>query len=188
MNILFVNNSEINPLSSGIQRITSILTQAFTRQGITCYGANFETHTPSDHTLFPDTLKLDFSRQASQRLVGFIRKYSITRVIVQECMPLKKLGVVHRATAQIPGCRLLYCYHSAPEKEFVPPALSAEWFRLWHSPGKIQALKKVCIALLPGFLYSRLVRLKVRRDYSFIYRKADTVVLLSERHILSRNG
>ena len=74
MNILFVNNSEINPLSSGIQRITSILTQAFTRQGITCYGANFETHTPSDHTLFPDTLKLDFSRQASQRLVGFIRK------------------------------------------------------------------------------------------------------------------
>ena len=183
MNILFVNNSEINPLSSGIQRITSILTQAFTRQGITCYGANFETHTPSDHTLFPDTLKLDFSRQASQRLVGFIRKYGITRVIVQECMPLKKLGVVHRATAQIPGCRLLYCYHSAPEKEFVPPALSAEWFRLWHSPGKIQALKKVCIALLPGFLYSRLVRLKVRRDYSFIYRKADTVVLLSERYI-----
>ena len=89
VNILFVNNSEINPLSSGIQRITSILTQAFTRQGITCYGANFETHTPSDHTLFPDTLKLDFSRQASQRLVGFIRKYGITRVIVQECMPLK---------------------------------------------------------------------------------------------------
>lgn len=183
MNILFVNNSEINPLSSGIQRITSILAQAFSRQGIICYGANFEPHTPSSHTLFPDTLKLDFSRQASQRLAVFIRKYDITRVIVQECMPLKKLEVVHHATAQIPGCRLLYCYHSAPEKEFVPPYLPAEWFRLWHNPGKIQSLKKIAVALLPKFLYLRLVQLKVRHNYSFIYRKADTIVLLSERYI-----
>lgn len=183
MNILFVNNSEVNPLNSGIQRITSVLAQAFTARGITCYGANFEKHTPSNHTLFTDTLKLDFSRQSSQRLAGFIRKHGITRVIVQECMPLKKLGVIHHATAQIPGCRLLYCYHSAPEKEFIPPSLAAEWFRLWHSSGKIQTLKKVSIALLPGFLYSQLVRFKVRRDYSLIYRKADTVVLLSERYI-----
>ena len=183
MNILFVNNSEINPLSSGIQRITSVLAQAFRARGVTCYGANFELHTPANHSLFIDVLKLDYSSQASQKLVGFIQKYNITHAIVQECMPLKKLEIIHEAIVQIPTCRLLYCNHSAPEKEFIPPYLPAEWFRLWHNSEKIHSLSKVLIALLPGFLYKWLVRLKIKHDYTYIYRKADVVVLLSERYI-----
>lgn len=51
MNILFVNNSEINPLNSGIQRITAILAQGFTAKGLNCYGAYFEKSNSSEEHL-----------------------------------------------------------------------------------------------------------------------------------------
>lgn len=183
MNILFVNNSEVNPLNSGIQRITWVLAQAFSARGMKCYGANFETNTPATNTLFPDTQKLDFTERASAELAAFIRKYNITRVIVQECWPLKKLAVVSRATRQVEGCKLLYCYHSMPGKEFVPPSTRAELYRLLHGGNRMHALKKGIVALLPGGVYRRIVTRRARRDYSFIWEAADEIVLLSASYI-----
>ncbi len=106
MNILFVNNSEINPLNSGIQRITAILAQGFTAKGLNCYGAYFEKSNSSEEHLFIEKIKLDFTPESSRQLNHFIRKNQIQRVIVQECWPLKKLNIVHQALISVPECRL----------------------------------------------------------------------------------
>ena len=63
MNILFVNNSEINPLNSGIQRITAILAQGFTAKGLNCYGAYFEKSNSSEEHLFIEKIKLMTRRE-----------------------------------------------------------------------------------------------------------------------------
>ncbi len=183
MNILFVNNSEINPLNSGIQRITYVLARAFTSRGHRCYGANFEKDTPSSNELFIDTLKLDYSEDSSLRLAAFIRRHNIIRIIVQECMPLIKLKVVSQAISDIDTCKLYYCNHSAPGKEFVRPSLNVEFYRLLHQSGKKNSLFKTAVALLPPSLYSAFIRSRVQKDYSYIYRHADRVVLLSRRYI-----
>lgn len=183
MNILFVNNSEINPLNSGIQRITYVLAQAFTARGHNCYGANFEKHTPSSKELFINTLKLDYSNKSSLKLATFIQKYNIRRVIVQECMPLIKLKVVSQATSSIAFCKLYYCYHNAPGKEFVRPSLSAELYRLLHQSGEKKSLFKTAVALLPSIFYRTVIRYRVRKDYSYIYKCSDKIVLLSPSYI-----
>lgn len=183
MNILFVNNSEINPLNSGIQRITAILAREFAVRGMNCYGAYFEKSTPSEDKLFIEKIKLNFTTESSRELSHFILKNQIERVIVQECWPLKKLNIVHKALIPNPQCRLFYCYHNKPGKEFVRPSFPVEYYRFIHGPEKIKALKKAITALLPDFLYTRLVQKKVQRDYSFICRVADKIVLLSESYI-----
>ena len=183
MNILFVNNSEVNPLHSGIQRITWVLAKAFEGRGMACYGANFEKDTPTVNGLFRAVQKLDFTEEAAQELAAFIRRHGITRVIVQECWPLKKLAVVSRATRSVEGCKLLYCYHSMPGKEFVPPSAGAEFYRLLHGQGKIRTLKKGMVALLPRGIFRRLVAQRTRRDYAFMWEAADEIVLLSASYI-----
>ncbi len=183
MNILFVNNSEINPLNSGIQRITAILAQGFTAKGLNCYGAYFEKSNSSEEHLFIEKIKLDFTPESSRQLNHFIRKNQIQRVIVQECWPLKKLNIVHQALISVPECRLFYCYHNKPGKEFVRPSFSVECYRFIRGPEKIKALKKTITALLPAFLYTHLIQKKVQRDYSFICQVADKIVLLSESYI-----
>ena len=183
MNILFVNNSEVNPLHSGIQRITWVLAKAFEGRGMACYGANFEKDTPTVNGLFRAVQKLDFTEEASQELAAFIRRHGITRVIVQECWPLKKLAVVSRATRSVEGCKLLYCYHSMPGKEFVPPSAGTEFYRLLHGQGKIRTLKKGIVALLPRGIFRRLVAQRARRDYAFMWEAADEIVLLSASYI-----
>ncbi len=183
MNILFVNNSEVNPLNSGIQRITYVLAQAFTTRGFLCYGANFEKNTPASKGLFVDILKLDYSTESSQKLCAFIQKHEINRIIVQECMPLIKLKVVKQAISNISDCKLYYCNHSAPGKEFVRPSISSEFYRLLHRPGKINSLFKTAVALLPPACYKALVRSKVRKNYTYIYQHSDKIILLSPRYI-----
>lgn len=183
MNILFVNNSEINPLNSGIQRITTVLAKAFTARGWNCYGAFFEKSRAAENTLFITKLKLDFTDASSRQLDAFIRKYQIERVIVQECWPLKKLAIVHQALKLNSNCQLFYCYHNKPGKEFVPPSLPIEYFRLTHSSNKLKSLKKLLVALLPSPLYSHLVQKTVRRNYSFIHQVSDKIVLLSASYI-----
>lgn len=183
MNILFVNNSEVNPLNSGIQRITYVLAQAFTTRGFLCYGANFEKNTPASKGLFVDILKLDYSTESSQKLCAFIQKHQINRIIVQECMPLIKLKVVKQAISNKSDCKLYYCNHSAPGKEFVRPSISSEFYRLLHRPGKINPLFKTAVALLPPACYKALVRSKVRKNYTYIYEHSDKIILLSPRYI-----
>lgn len=183
MNILFVNNSEINPLNSGIQRITAVLAKAFTSRGWNCYGAYFEKGHSPEETLFIEKMKLDYTGQSIAELTHFIKHHRIHRIIVQECWPLKKLDVIHQALIGIPECRLYYCYHSKPGKEFVRPCLNIEFYRFIHSSGKITSLKKILVSLLPPPAYRFLIRKRVRRNYSFIYRTSDKIVLLSESYI-----
>lgn len=185
MNILFVNNSEINPLHSGIQRITAVLARGFSARGMNCYGAWFETGCAPDgnRDLFSARIRLDFTPEAVRRLGLFIREHGIDRIIVQECFPLKKLGIVRRAAVSRPGCRLFYCFHSMPGKEFVPPPLAVGFYRLLHAPEKFVSLKKTAVALLPAPVYRFLVRRRIVRDYTFISRHADCVVLLSESYV-----
>lgn len=183
MNILFVNNSEINPLNSGIQRITAVLARAFTARGWNCYGAYFEKSQSTEKTLFIEKIKLDFTDASSRELNAFIQKHRIERVIVQECWPLKKLAIVHRALKSNSNCQLFYCYHSKPGKEFVPPSLPIEYFRLIHTSNKLKSLKKLLVALLPGPLYNHLVQKTVRCNYSFIHQASDKIVLLSASYI-----
>lgn len=183
MNILFVNNSEINPLNSGIQRITAILARGFTARGINCYGAYFENSKACEEILFIEKIKLDFTEESVRQLSRFIQKNQIERIIVQECWPLKKLALVRRALLHAPGCQLFYCYHNKPGKEFVRPLLPVEFYRFITAPDKITSLKKLFIALLPGFIYNYLVRKEVRRNYAFIAQTADKIVLLSESYI-----
>lgn len=183
MNILFVNNSEINPLNSGIQRITAVLAHAFTTQGWKCYGAYFEKGHSPEKTLFIEKIKLDFTHSSSLALHKFVQKNQIQRILVQECWPLKKLEVIHQALIGIPECRLYYCYHSKPGKEFVRPCLNVEFYRFIYSSGKITSFKKFLVAMLPPPIYRFLIRKRVRRNYSFIYKASDKIVLLSESYI-----
>lgn len=183
MNILFVNNSEINPLNSGIQRITSIMARAFKAKGIDCYGAYFEVSFPSEKALFQKKIKLSYTEQSIIELTNFIIKFQIQQIIVQECWPLKKLEIVRKALKNITDCQLIYCYHNTPGKEFIRPCLNVEFYRFWYSVGKINSLKKISIALLPSFIYSFLVRKRVKLDYSFIYQNADKIILLSDSYI-----
>ncbi|MDE7374627.1 MAG: glycosyltransferase, partial [Odoribacter sp.] len=182
-NILFVNNSEINPVNSGIQRITAILAKAFTAQGWNCYGAYFEKSQASENSLFLQKLKLDFTDESVRQLNAFIRAYDIKRIIVQECWPLKKLAIVRQALISHTDCQLFYCLHNKPGKEFVPPVLSTECFRLFHGSNKLQSLKKSLVALLPSPIYKHIVQRNVRHNYSYIHRTADKIVLLSASYI-----
>lgn len=183
MNILFINNSEINPQHSGIQRITFLLAKAFSRKGFQCYGANFEKNTPSTNQLFIDTLKLGMDNASIQPLTDFIKKHQIKRILIQECWPLQKIRIIHAGAKAIPDCKVYYCFHSLPGKEMIRPCLSAELFRLWHTSEKKLAISKVIVSLLPKFIYNVIVSHNTRNNYRYLYRIADKIVLLSERYI-----
>lgn len=183
MNILFVNNSEINPLNSGIQRITSIIARALKSQEIGCYGAYFDDNNSSEKALFQEKIKLEFTENSIKELANFIKEFHIQQIIVQECWPLTRLGIVRKALKNITDCQLLYCYHNTPGKEFIRPCLKLEYYRFLHSSDKTNSLKKMLVALLPSFAYSFLIRKRIRRDYSFIYQNSDKIVLLSDSYI-----
>lgn len=183
MNILFVNNSDINPLNSGIQRITYVLAQAFANRGMNCFGAYFEENNSSAKTIFCEKIKIGFTNEEVRKLTEFVKLHQIHYVIAQECWPLRRLSVIREALIDVDNCQLIYCYHSKPGKEFVPPCRKVEFYHLIHSSNKINSFKKLLIAFLPSFLYSHLIQKRVQRDYASIYNLSDRIILLSDKYI-----
>lgn len=183
MNILFVNNSEINPLNSGIQRVTSILIRSFKSQGIGCYGAYYDKISCSPQTQFSDRLQLKANISDISVLQEFIEKYRIKFIIAQECWPLKRVLFLKQSIQNRQDCQLIYCFHSMPGKELFPPLTRAEFYRLLHDKNKKLSLEKTIISLLPNTLYRLLAKNRMKRNYQGLYDLSDKIVLLSDSYI-----
>ncbi|NDV46713.1 glycosyltransferase [Paludibacter sp. 221] len=185
MNVLFLNNAEISPLSNGIQRITHVLSQAFTElHNINCFSAYFAENKISPKTDFAEKLHIK-DKHNFEALTTFVIKNKISVIICQQIVGDRKMfeelrKAVNNAKNQ---CRLLFCLHASPDFVFTRPNVAAEWFRIKHGIQRSKSIKKLCVGLLPIPVYNRIVSKRTEKEYSMYNDIFDKIVLLSDQYI-----
>lgn len=186
MNILFLNNAEISPISNGIQRVTHVLSQGFiAHQNARCFSAYFEKNSISPKTEFHGKQLLTRGHELEQ-LSEFIAKNDISMVICQQLIiNREKFSWVQQAIAQNPGCKSFFCLHACPSYVFVRPNIRADFFRLIHRKQVIKSLKKILVGVLPEQIYTNLVKKETKQKYTLIRTYFDQTILLSESYIPS---
>ena len=125
MNVLFLNNSEVSPQSSGIQRVTTVLADEFSKNGIKCYSVFFSHNQSEPKANFEEKYLLN-KKNVYEQLENILVTNKINFVICQEVVGNKLFFKnIRRAVKKIEHCKSVYCLHNTPEHIYSRPNIFA---------------------------------------------------------------
>lgn len=154
MNIVYVTDSDVNPMSGGIARITYVMMEALRKRGYSVYAVH--------------------KREEFMPLVTSLGKCV---VIVQN--PCKLAKEVFDAKDSLPQVKIVNVFHGTPGFEIVPLKWAIIRYRLGHNIERTWTLKQgllqIAMTLFPRKCFARMLR----RKYAQPYGKADKMVVLS---------
>jgi len=184
MNILFLNNAEISPHSNGIQRVTHLISQGLMKEhDIKCYSAFFHHNNASPKSEFYGKLKINKGKEIEQ-ISEFISSNNIEVIICQEIICSERvLFAIRDAVNEAGNCKLIYCFHSAPNHIFTKPDFSAKYYNAIHKIELKKSIRQFLISMVPSFLYTYFVKRQTKKKYALINYIFDKIVLLSESYI-----
>jgi glycosyltransferase involved in cell wall biosynthesis len=185
MNILFVNNFEVSPISGGVQRVTSVLSQEFTAKlGYKCFLAYFTGNKVELKTEFIEKIQINRNK-IFEELSDFVIKNKIDFVICQETLGNSKLFKnIRKAVDKAKNSKLVYCFHNTPDFYFVRPNNCSELYKILYNK-QLMAVKKLAVGLLPKFLYNFIVAKQTEKHFDNVNNCFDYIFLLSEHFIES---
>ncbi|MDR1372371.1 MAG: glycosyltransferase [Dysgonamonadaceae bacterium] len=182
MNILFITDHDAEPTSGGIDRTVTVSSQLLSKYGYRCYLAYFNTTENRQTAPFEDRFHIEKENFTAQ-FTGIIAKNQINHIIVSTAAKQNTrfiLPAVRQSAGAIP---VYFWYHCMPGYELVPMDLNVAFYRLFHNPRKLQTLKKIIISAL-SFMRP-VMKLMLRRKYSYYSRYADRIIVLSRPSRLS---
>lgn len=154
MNIVYVTDSDVNPMSGGIARITYVMMEALRKQGYSVYAVH--------------------KQEGFMPLVASLGKCV---VIVQN--PCKLAKEVFDAKDSLPQVKIVNVFHGTPGFEIVPLKWAIIRYRLGHNIERTWTLKQgllqIAMTLFPRKCFARMLRKK----YAMPYGKVDKIVVLS---------
>ena len=183
MNILFITNKNVNPTIGGIERITYVLAEAFSRlHGHRCFSA-FTQRLDYSKTPFKEELLLEASRE-TEALRTFIKKNEVKVVIAQgsDSAVNAIVGQIHDAVRSVPGCKMLFVFHNMPGFEYTRMSWDVLCYRILHGQDVIYNLKYLIFQSFPRLLRP-LITKQMHAKYKPAYEAADRIVMLSDGFI-----
>lgn len=181
MNILFVTDTEINPIQGGTERITYTLSREFIQRGIPCHLAYYKPcDEPAD---FDGKLVLDKGNEA-ETLRKYITDNGIDSVIVNLVSIECKRSFYPAMTKARKGtdCKVYACFHAMAGEELLGNNIDNAFWRIRHGKQSFSdGLKDIALKVCPQSLVKCLYRNYIRSRYRLLYDNCDRLVMLSER-------
>lgn len=183
MNVLFITNKNVNPVIGGIERITFVLAEAFSKlHGHRCFSA-FTQRLDDSKTPFEKELLLAAGRE-TEMLHTFIEKNNISVVIAQgaDAAVNAIVGQIHDAVHAVPDCKMLFVFHNMPGFEYTRMSMDVLLYRILHGQDVTYNLKYLAFQSLQPLLRP-LQKKQMHRKYRPAYDAADRLVLLTDGFI-----
>ena len=179
MNLIYVTDNYVNPLSGGIARISHVMAEALAKQyGHRCYSVYANPapqNTPA--TTFVET----HHWQNKDDFCSWINRIGGGVVIIQA--PCVLAQDIFDCTDLLPTIQVVNVFHGTPGFEIVPLRWDIIRYRLCHNIDTHwtfkQAILQLAMAILPQSYFFN----KLRPKYARPYGKAHKIVVLSPKTI-----
>ena len=178
MNLIYVTDNYVNPLSGGIARISYVMAEFLSRQfGYTCYSvyANPTQEIISiDSSVFADV----YFWQGKNAFCSWIEHIGGGVVIVQSPCVLAK--DIFECVSSLPMIKVVNVFHGIPGFEIVPLRWNIIWYRFIHGVEIRWTLKQALLQLAMKVVPKSYFFDKLRSKYSSPYQNAHKIVVLSQ--------
>ncbi|MDR1406323.1 MAG: glycosyltransferase [Prevotellaceae bacterium] len=185
MNILFVTDTDISPLSGGINRIVSLLAGGFARlPGYKCFLAYADGSKDATATRFEKKIKIA-AQSVRPAFSDFITANRIDAVIVSTASKQNIKFLLPELQRIIKGepVPVYFWYHSMPGYELAGISGRVARYRIVHQKNKFLTAEKWMLGLLNNPPCRAILEKFLRKKYAFICNHADKVILLSDGYI-----
>ena len=179
MNLIYVTDNYVNPLSGGIARISYVMAEALTQQfGHVCYSIYA---TPTQQITPAPAFVATRLWQNKEDFCSWINRIGEGIVIVQS--PCTLAQDIFDCTDLLPTIQVVNVFHGTPGFEIVPLRWDIIRYRLCHNIDTHwtfkQAILQLAMAILPQSYFFN----KLRPKYARPYGKAHKIVVLSPKTI-----
>jgi glycosyltransferase involved in cell wall biosynthesis len=179
MNLIYITDNYVNPLSGGIARISHVMAEALSQKfGYICYSvyAKSAQQVPSA-TAFVET----YHWQNKEEFCSWINRIGGGIVIIQS--PCVLAQPIYECAPQLPTTKIVNVFHGAPAFEIVPLRWDIITYRLSHNIDTRWTLKQAILQLAMMVLPKSYFLKKLRPKYARPYESARKIVVLSQEAI-----
>ena len=179
MNIIYVTDTYVNPLSGGIARISYVMAEALAQHfGHVCYSIYAIPAQPTTPApAFVETCLW----QNKEDFCSWINRIGGGIVIVQS--PCTLAQDIFDCVPLLPSIKVVNVFHGTPGFEIVPLRWDIIIYRLCHNIDMRWTLKQAILQLAMMVLPKSYFLKKLRPKYARPYGKAHKIVVLSQKTI-----
>lgn len=179
MNLIYVTDNYVNPLSGGIARISYVMAEALAQQfEHVCYSVYA---TPAQPTTPAPAFVETHLWQNKEDFCSWINRIGGGIVIVQS--PCVLAQPIYECAPQLPTTKIVNVFHGAPGFEIVPLRWDIIRYRLCHNIDTRWTLKQTVLQLAMMVLPKSYFLKKLRPKYARPYENARKIVVLSKEAI-----
>ncbi len=177
MNLIYIADNYVNPLSGGISRITYVMAEALSRRfGYTCYSvyANPIQQITSVDNVFADI----YLWQGKKEFCSWVKRIGGGIIIVQS--PCVLAQDIFDCVTLLPMIKVVNVFHGTPGFEIVPLRWNIIRYRLMHRIEVRWTLKQSLLQLAMMLFPKSYFFNKLRYKYARPYKNAHKLVVLSK--------
>lgn len=179
MNLIYVTDTYVNPLSGGIARISYVMAEALAQHfGHVCYSVYA---TPTQQITPTPAFVETRLWQNKEDFCSWINRIGGGIVIVQS--PCILAQDIFDCVPLLPSIKIVNVFHGAPGFEIVPLRRDIINYRLCHNIDTRWTLKQAVLQLAMMVLPKSYFLKKLRPKYARPYENARKIVVLSEEAI-----
>ena len=179
MNLIYVTDTYVNPLSGGIARISYVMAEALAQRfGHVCYSVYA---TPTQQITPAPAFVETYHWQNKEDFCSWINRIGGGIVIVQS--PCTLAQDIFDCVPLLPSIKIVNVFHGAPGFEIVPLRWDIIKYRLCHNIDTRWTLKQAVLQLAMMVLPKPYFLKKLRPKYARPYESARKIVVLSQEAI-----
>lgn len=176
MNLIYITDNYVNPLSGGIARISYVMAEALARQfGYTCYSVYAN---PTQQSSSDGVFEEIYFWQSKEEFCSWIERIGGGVVIVQSPCVLSK--DIFDCVPLLPTIKVVNVFHGTPGFEIVPLRWDIIMYRLKHGIETRWTLKQTLLQLAMKVVPKSYFFNKLFPKYSRPYKNAHKIVVLSK--------
>ena len=179
MNLIYVTDTYVNPLSGGIARISYVMAETLAQRfGHVCYSVYA---IPAQPTTPAPAFVETHLWQNKEDFCSWINRIGGGIVIVQS--PCTLAQDIFDCVPLLPSIKVVNVFHGAPAFEIVPLRWNIITYRLSHNIDTRWTLKQAILQLAMMVLPKSYLLKKLRPKYARPYESARKIVVLSQEAI-----
>ena len=179
MNLIYVTDTYVNPLSGGIARISYVMAEALAQRfGHVCYSVYA---TPTQQITPAPAFVETHLWQNKEDFCSWINRIGGGIVIVQS--PCTLAQDIFDCVPLLPSIKVVNVFHGAPAFEIVPLRWNIITYRLSHNIDTRWTLKQAILQLAMMVLPKSYFLKQLRPKYARPYESARKIVVLSQEAI-----
>ena len=176
MNLIYVTDNYVNPLSGGIARISYVMADALSRMfGHVCYSVYA---TPTQASISSSVFADNYLWQGKEDFCSWIERIGKCVVIIQS--PCVLAQDIFDCVSLFPEVKVVNVFHGTPGFEIVPLRWNIIRYRLMHRIEVRWTLKQSLLQLAMMLFPKSYFFNKLRYKYARPYKNAHKLVVLSK--------